>query len=123
MDTHVHADGSAMFEFDHEIPTMETIADVLKYFKSRAAVVPEGEWIRLSQVFITRLRERRYPTRAELDSVAPDHPAIFATRPDASVNTMALKKAGIAKDTPQPPGRPGKIELDPKTGQDLLMAN
>src|SRR6185436_19325399 len=67
--------------------------------------------------FITRLREQRYPTRAELDSVAPNHPAIFATGPDASLNTMALQKSGITKDTPQPPGRPGKIELDPKTGE------
>jgi predicted amidohydrolase YtcJ len=117
MDTHVHAADASMYEFDHDIPTMETIADVLKYFKSRAAVVPKGEWIKLSQVFITRLRERRYPTRAELDSVAPDHPAIFATGPDASVNTLALKKSGITKDTPQPVGRPGKVELDPKTGE------
>jgi predicted amidohydrolase YtcJ len=117
MDSHVHAADASMYEFDHEIPTMETIADVLKYIKSRAAVVPKGEWIRLSQVFITRLRERRYPTRAELDSVAPDHPVIFATGPDASVNTLALKKSGITKDTAQPPGRPGKIELDPKTGE------
>lgn len=117
MDSHVHAVDASMYEFDHAIPTMETIADVLKYIKSRAAVVPKGEWIRLSQVFITRLRQRRYPTRTELDAVAPDHPVIFATGPDASVNTMALKKSGITKDTPQPPGRPGKIELDPKTGE------
>ncbi|MBM3812735.1 MAG: amidohydrolase [Acidimicrobiia bacterium] len=117
MDSHVHATSASMYEFDHEIPTMETIADVLRYFKSRTAVVPKGEWIRLSQVFITRLREQRYPTRAELDSVAPDHPAIFATGPDASLNTMALQQSGITKDTPQPPGRPGKIELDPTTGE------
>jgi predicted amidohydrolase YtcJ len=117
MDSHVHATGASMYEFDHEIPTMETIADVLRYFKSRAAVVPKGEWIRLSQVFITRLREQRYPTRAELDSVAPDHPVIFSTGPDASVNTLALKKSGITKDTQPPPGRPGKVELDPKTGE------
>jgi len=117
MDSHVHPTSASMYEFDHEIPDMQTIADVLRYFKSRTTVVPKGEWIRLSQVFITRLREQRYPTRAELDSVAPDHPVIFATGPDASLNSMALQKSGITKDTPQPPGRPGKIELDPKTGE------
>jgi predicted amidohydrolase YtcJ len=52
-----------------------------------------------------------------LDSVAPEHPVIFATGPDASLNTLALQQAGITKDTPQPAGRPGKIELDPKTNQ------
>lgn len=117
MDSHVHAADASMYEFDHEIPTMETIADVLKYLKSRAAVVPKGEWISLSQVFITRLREQRYPTRAELDSVAPEHPVIFATGPDASLNTLALSKAGITKQTQAPSGRPGKVELDPKTGE------
>ena len=55
MDTHSHATGAAMYEFDHPVPTMETIADVLKYFLERAKVVPAGEWIRLQQVFITRL--------------------------------------------------------------------
>ncbi|MCC6587022.1 MAG: amidohydrolase [Bryobacterales bacterium] len=117
IDSHVHAADASMYEFDHAIPTMETIADVLRYYRSRAAVVPRGEWIRLSQVFITRLRERRYPTRAELDSVAPNHPAVFATGPDASLNTLALKKAGITKDSKPPAGQRGKVELDAKTGE------
>jgi predicted amidohydrolase YtcJ len=117
MDSHVHAPDAAMYEYDHEIPKMETIADVLRYIKSRTSVVPEGEWIRISQVFITRLREQRYPTRAELDSVAPKHPVIFATGPDASLNTLALKKSGVTKETRAPEGQRGKVELDPKTGE------
>ena len=40
-------------------PDMESIADVLEYVRSRASVVPEGEWISVNQVFITRLREQR----------------------------------------------------------------
>ena len=63
MDTHVHANGAAMYEFDHPVPDMETLADILKYIAGRAAVLPEGEWIRLSQVFVTRIREQRFPTR------------------------------------------------------------
>jgi predicted amidohydrolase YtcJ len=117
MDSHSHAADASMYEFDHDIPEMETIADVLRYFRSRAAVVPKGEWISLRQVFITRLKERRYPTRVELDSAAPDHPAIFATGPDASLNTAALKKSGITKSTAPPAGQRGKVELDPKTGE------
>lgn len=112
MDTHVHAASASMYEFDHEIPTMETIADVLRYLKGRAAVTPKGQWIGLSQVFITRLKERRYPTRAELDSVAPEHPVVFATGPDASLNSLALKMSGITKDTKPPAGQSGKVELD-----------
>lgn len=114
MDTHVHAASASMYEFDHEIPTMETIADVLRYLKGRVAVTPKGEWIGLSQVFITRLKERRYPTRAELDSVAPEHPVVFATGPDASLNSLALKMSGITRDTKPPAGQSGKVELDAK---------
>ena len=70
IDSHVHANGAAMHEFDHEIPDMETIDDVLKYIKSMTKVRDEDQWIWVSQVFITRLKEQRFPTRAELDGVA-----------------------------------------------------
>ena len=31
IDSHLHAVDSAMYEFDHPVPDMETIADVLRY--------------------------------------------------------------------------------------------
>ena len=74
MDSHVHPTGAAMTEFDHEIPVMESIRDVLDYISARTKVVPEGSLISLRQVFITRLKEQRYPTREELDRAAPKHP-------------------------------------------------
>src|SRR5262249_18441790 len=54
MDSHTHPTGASMTEFDHPIPDMETIQQVLDYFRERARVVPKGEWIELHQVFITR---------------------------------------------------------------------
>ena len=30
-DSHVHAYEASMYEFDHAVPEMETIADVLRY--------------------------------------------------------------------------------------------
>src|SRR5262249_44758268 len=84
IDSHVHPVGACMTDFDHPIPDMETIADVLAYIKGRAEKLAEGEWIQVRQVFITRLREQRYPTREELDRVAPKNPVIFSTGPDAS---------------------------------------
>jgi predicted amidohydrolase YtcJ len=112
MDSHVHAASASMYEFDHEISDMETIGDVLAYFKSRSAVVPKGQWIRLAQVFITRLREQRYPTRQELDEAAPEHPVIFSTGPDASLNTMALRVSGITGEKHPKEGQVGKVERD-----------
>lgn len=112
IDTHTHPLGAALYEFDHAVPEMETIADVLEYFRQRARVVPEGSWIRLQQVFITRLREQRYPTRAELDEAAPKHAAYFRTGPDASLNSLALELSGIDKDFRIPQGELGRIERE-----------
>ncbi len=115
IDSHVHPSGASMHEFDHPIPDMETIADVLDYIQSRAEALEDGQWIVVRQVFITRLREQRYPTRAELDAAAPRNPVVFSTGPDASVNSLALSRSGIDRDF-QVTGA-GKIEKDPKTGE------
>lgn len=117
IDSHVHAVPSAMFEFDHEVPTMETIQDVLDYVKARAKALGPGKWIYVSQVFITRLKEQRYPTREELDRAAPNNPVVFRTGPDASLNSLALKLSGIDKDFRVTDGKPCRVERDPKTGE------
>ncbi len=114
MDSHTHPTGAAMFEFDHEIPSMESIAQVLDYVKKRTQVLDEGEWIFISQVFITRLKERRYPTKAELDAVAPKHPVMFRTGPDGMLNSLALKLSGIEGDYQVTDGGTGFVERDEK---------
>ena len=115
IDSHTHPTGACMTEFDHPIPDMETIADVLAYVGARAEALGPGRWVVLRQVFITRLAERRYPTRDELDRAAPRNPVLFATGPDASLNSMALKLSGIDRDFRSE--GPGKVEKDPKTGE------
>jgi predicted amidohydrolase YtcJ len=114
-DSHVHPADAAMTEFDHPVPDMESIADVLNYIASRAKALAEGEWVVVRQVFITRLREQRYPTKDELDAAAPRHPVVFSTGPDASANSLALAKSGIDKNF-QVTG-PGKVEKDTATGE------
>jgi hypothetical protein len=111
-DTHVHAGAAALYEYDHAVPEMETIEDVLRYVGTRAKAVPEGSWIRVSQVFITRLRDQRFPTRAELDRVAPKHPVYFSTGPDASLNSLALKLSAIGDDFQVTDGKPCRLERD-----------
>ena len=115
IDSHTHPSWASLAEFDHEIPGMETIRDVLDHIRSRAEALGPGKWIVIRQVFITRLKERRYPTRDELDKAAPENPVLFSTGPDASLNTRALKLSGIDKDF-RPEG-PGKFEADPATGE------
>lgn len=115
IDSHTHPTAASLTEFDHPVPEMETIADVLGYVRARADALGAGKWVVVRQVFVTRLAERRYPTRAELDEAAPANPVLFATGPDASVNSLAMKLSGIDKDFK--PDGPGKVEKDPKTGE------
>ncbi len=116
-DSHVHPTGAALYEFDHPIPEMDTVADVVKYVAARAEVLEDGEWIVLNQVFITRLRDQRYPNRKELDAAAPKNPVLFRTGPDASCNSLALQLSGIDKDFKITDGKSGQIEKDPATGE------
>jgi len=117
IDSHVHPCEACMTEFDHPIPQMDSIEDVLNYIRTRADVSENGDWIVVQQVFITRLREQRYPTRQELDRAAPANPAVFRTGPDASLNTLALQLSNIDKDFHVTDDGPGYIEKDPQTGE------
>jgi predicted amidohydrolase YtcJ len=112
IDSHVHAPAASMYEFEQPVPDMESVEDVLAYLKTRADSTEPGRWITLSQVFVTRLREQRYPTRAELDRVAPRNPVAFRTGPDASLNSMALAKSGIDATFQVPQGQPCRVERD-----------
>ena len=112
MDSHAHPVGAAVYEFDHEVPEIGDIPQLLEYIAGRAKVLPEGSLIYVRQIFITRLKEQRYPTREELDRVAPKHPVHFSTGPDSMLNSLALKLAGIDRNFKIPEGQPGKIEHD-----------
>src|SRR5260370_21466755 len=115
IDSHTHPTYAAMVEFDHPIPEMESIADVLKYIEARAKTLSPSEWIVVRQVFITQLKEQRYPSKAELDHAAPNNPVLYPTGPDASLNSLALKLSKIDKDFQVTDGGAGHAEKDPAT--------
>jgi predicted amidohydrolase YtcJ len=100
---------------------MENIADVLAYIAGRTKIVPEGRWIVLQQVFITRLQEARFPTRAELDRAAPSHPVVFRTGPDLMLNTRGLVESGFSREFKVTDGGPGYMETDDQGNPTGLM--
>lgn len=108
IDTHQHTLSAATSEFEHPIPAIKTVADIIDYVKLRAKVTPKGEWIWVRDVFPTRLKEHRFPAKAELDSASSDHPVIFApfgVSPAVSMNNAALAALSIDKDfSPEHPG-------------------
>ncbi|WP_299851762.1 amidohydrolase [uncultured Roseovarius sp.] len=92
------------------------MATALARLRDRAAQTPKGEWIMGVLFDNTAIAERRMPTRAELDSVSTDHPiwVIHASGHNGVANSYTLRKQGIDRHTPDPPG--GRFGRDPDTG-------
>ncbi len=113
IDSHTHPTGASLTEFDHPIPEMETIQDVLDYIRARAEALGPGEWVVVRQVFITRLKERRYPTREpNSTAVAPENPVLFSTGPDASLNSLGPSDSA-ASTRISPPMGPARSRTTP----------
>jgi predicted amidohydrolase YtcJ len=98
-DSHVHPVGAATSELNEPLPHLSSLQDAFDYIREKTKTTPEGDWIVLWYAFPTRLDEARFPTKAELDKVAPKHPVLYHAGPAGMVNSMALKVSGITKDT------------------------
>ena len=95
----------------------ETVDEITDRIRQKARELPEGKWLRAWGYDDRRLRDRRHPTRWDLDKATSEHP-VFLARLDGHmgvVNSKALGLAQITKDTPDPEG--GKIDRDPETGE------
>lgn len=114
IESHTHPIAAAMSERDSPVPTIHSIEDIQAYIRSEAAKLPKGRIIFVPKIYASRLKERRYPTRYELDSAAPDRPAMCDNGYASVLNSYLLKQVGITKDTPQP--KNGKIIKD-KNGE------
>lgn len=104
IDTHVHALDVARAEATQPFVNLRSIKDVQDWVRKEAPGRPSGSWIWTPRAFPTRLREHRFPNRQELDAAAPDHPVVVDAAYAFSLNTAALRAAGITRDTPNPPG-------------------
>lgn len=118
VDSHAH-----VTHVGHELSKVDlsrcrSIDDVLNAVGERARVTPPGAWIEVSGMWHeTALAEQRFPTRRELDRVAPAHPVYLprGRRFFAVANSLALRLAGIDERTPDPDG--GQLVRDPDTGE------
>jgi len=105
-DSHNHMRATGLNFFAVDLSQATSVADVLQAIAARAAITPPGEWIvATSRWHEAQLAERRFPTRTELDSVAPNHP-VYIPRGGHNVvlNSLAFARAGIDHTTPNPPG-------------------
>ena len=112
-DAHTHAMSIGINMAKVDLSNATSIADVLNLVKTRAAETLRGEWIEIAPTWHeSTLLERRFPTRAELDAVAPGNPVYLprGTRFFAVTNSAGFSAAGIDRDTIDPEG--GRFERD-----------
>ena len=116
-DSHCHIFGIGEREMNLNLEGTETLEAFLAKVKERVAKTDRGKWITGRGWIETFWKPPQFPTRADLDKIAPDNP-VFLTRADghaAIANSAALKMAGVDKNTPNPFG--GEILRDKQTGE------
>jgi len=117
-DAHAHMDTEGLRDCFPALGHVRSIADVLARIAELARATPRGEWIVTMPVGDAPfyfggpivLRERRMPTRAELDSVAPDHPVCILPPSGywslvpcyTALNSLALKLNGLDRHSTSP---------------------
>jgi predicted amidohydrolase YtcJ len=106
IDPHTHTEVSARAlatMVDVRVPRCETVGDVLDVLRDAVPDCREaGTWLRAQAnlFFNLKLRERRYPSRDELDSVSPDVPiAVHAGGHSTLLNSAAIDLADLGRFT------------------------
>lgn len=116
IDVHTHvmewAKSILSGEIDAGYPTVHSIAEIRQAVAHRAATLPTGQWIVGAGWDDSKLAERRYITRQDLDTASPEHPVYLkhVSGHMGVANSVALKLANITKATHDPEG--GVIERD-----------
>ena len=118
IDSQIHATEAGL-SWDAELhwEMTRTLADGMRQIGTATKAKPAGSWIVVGGGWVpTQFVERRFPSRAELDAIAPRHPVyIQYLRQGALLNSAALAAVGIQPKTPDPAG--GKFERNPASGE------
>src|SRR5438874_890374 len=122
-DSHCHIFGIGEREMRLNLEGTNTLGDFLNKVKARVAQTSIGKWITGRGWIETFWKPSKFPTRQDLDKIAPDNP-VFFTRADghASVaNSAALRIAKIDRNTPDPCG--GQILKNSGEPNGMLLNN
>ena len=130
-DSHCHIFGIGEREMRLNLEGTNSLEDFLARVRERVDETGSGKWIKGRGWIETFWKPPQFPTRQDLDNIAPNNP-VFLTRADGHasvVNSAALKIARIDKNTPDPfggqilktNGEPNGMLLD--NAQDLVAKN
>ena len=116
-DSHQHLSGVGLREMTLNLEGITSLEDFLAKVKARVDQAKPGEWVTGRGWIETHWKPPVFPTRWDLDKVAPNNPVILgrADGHGAVANSAALKLAGVDKSTPNPFG--GEISKDKQSGE------
>lgn len=117
IDAHTHFLNGGLALRSVQLRECRSREEFVSRIAAKARELPAGSWILNGDWDHQQFSPPVLPTRDWIDAVTPDHP-VCVNRFDGHmvlVNSLALKLAGINKNTVSPPG--GEIVRDPKTGE------
>jgi len=117
IDTHAHMAGFGRSLTWINLRGVKSIKEMQRQLRERVRETQKGKWILGRGWDQDRFKERRYPTRWDLDMASPLNPVVF-NRVCGHVcvaNSKALELANVTKETVPPPS--GQIDRDSKTGE------
>ena len=102
LDTHVHAVSAGILAQGCDLSSVEDISQVLEALREADNRLPPGRWLFAGHFQDKRIREKRMPTRTELDTVSTHRP-VFVYHNDChpfSFNSPAIRALGLSAKTP-----------------------
>ena len=117
IDSHVHFMDGGFQLLSVDLKDARSEAEFVRRIAEKAKSLPAGRWIEGGEWDEEAWPDAKLPTRWLIDPATPNHP-VFISRYDghaALANSLAMKLAGVTKETPDPIG--GLIVRDSKTGE------
>jgi predicted amidohydrolase YtcJ len=115
-DTHNHLLSMGKVLSEVQLYAARSIEEITQLVAERVAASPPGSWITGRGWDESLLREGRFPTRHDLDEVAPNNPVVLERVWNMLLtNTAALHAADVGRHSPDPPATElyaGRIERD-----------
>ena len=97
---------------DARFPGTPSVKQALEKIAERVKSTPAGQWVYVACVSASENKfvEKRLPTKAELDQIAPDHPVVVANGTHMAIaNSQALAKLGATKGVTRLPHGAGVL--------------
>ena len=100
IDTHAHVIGTSHREMD--LSNATSVEEVKSLVAAKARELGPGEWVVGDDYDETKFTDHRRPLRWDLDAAAPNNPVFLYRdgRHGSAANSVALKAAGITRNTP-----------------------